>query len=219
MEQDVRRISNRDFTEKEEIANTVIHGAGIIFGIIALPILVSLAVKSYSDSKVLSVCIYGICFLMTFTFSTLYHGLKKQTKKEFFKKLDRISIYFFIAGSYTPFVFYYLFNDTGLVLLYVLWGLVFFGIFFELFLVKRYFFVSVLFYLIMGWLFIFISKQFFASMPSIVITLILAGVALYSIGVIFYVWQKWRYHHAIWHSFVLVASICHYFAVLKTIAA
>jgi hemolysin III len=108
-------------------------------------------------------------------------------------------------------------NTTGYMLLTVLWIFVVLGIFYELFLVNKYFLLSVFFYVLMGWMFAFVSKQFFAAMPSSVIILILSGIFLYSIGVIFFVWQKWKYHHAIWHGFVLAASICHYIAVLKTV--
>jgi hemolysin III len=134
------------------------------------------------------------------------------------EKFDRISIYFFIAGSYTPFVLYYMQDKTGLLLLIFVWVFVILGVLYEIYLVNKLAILSVFFYLLMGWMFAFVSKQFFAMMPSSVITLILAGIFLYSIGVIFFVWQKWKYHHAIWHAFVLAASICHYLAVLKTVS-
>lgn len=210
--------TSRAFTAEEEIVNTIIHAAGVLFGIIAIPFLIDTAAKNNDVSSIMRVSIYGISFLATFTFSTLYHGLQGEKIKERFEKFDRISIYFFIAGSYTPFVLYYMNDMTGIWLLSIVWGFVFLGVLYELYLVNRYFLLSLFFYLIMGWMFAFVSKQFFAAMPRTVIILILSGVFLYSIGVIFFVWQRWKYHHAIWHLFVLAASICHYIAVLKTVS-
>ena len=207
-----------DFSPEQEVVNTVIHAIGILFGVVAIPMLITNAIGSQHSFSVLSVAVYGLCFLMTFTFSTLYHGLQRYRIKQFFKLLDRISIYFFIAGTYTPFVLHYMFDQTGVLLLSAIWVLVILGILFELFWAKRFFILSMAFYLLMGWMFVLVSKRFFAAMPTPVIVLICGGVLLYSLGVIFYVWQKWKYHHAIWHSFVLIASICHYLAVWLTVS-
>lgn len=206
------------FTHKEELANTVIHAAGLLFGLVAIPILVMLASQENNLSDVMRVGIYGVCFLATFTFSTLFHGFKNEKIKCRLEKCDRISIYFFIAGAYTPFVLYYMYNSTGIILLSIIWGLVFLGFLFELFLANRYTILSVFVYLAMGFMFLFVLNKFFETMPSYVIGLILAGVGLYSVGIIFYIWKKWQYHHAVWHLFVLGASICHYIAVLETVA-
>ena len=210
-------IANDCFTPQEELANTVIHAAGGLFGLVAIPFLVFLAAKDNDLNNMMRVGIYGLCFLATFTFSTLFHGYKEAKMKCKLEKCDRISIYFFIAGSYTPFVLYYMYDQTGIILLSVMWLLAVFGVFFEIYLVNKYFYISLIIYLLMGWMFVFVLNKFFASMPASVITFILTGVAFYSIGVVFYVWKKWRYHHAIWHLFVLFASICHYLAVLETV--
>jgi hemolysin III len=209
--------TNFGFTVQEERANTIIHAFGILFGIVAIPMLINAAYREHDLSHAMRVGIYGLCFMATFTFSTLFHWFKKERIKLLFEKFDRISIYFFIAGTYTPFILSYMPNSNGSLMLGSIWGMVLLGVILEIFCVKRYVVISVLFYLLMGWMFVFVLKEFFATMPFIVITLLLAGVGLYSIGVIFYVWQKWRYHHAIWHLFVLIASICHYLAVFETL--
>jgi hemolysin III len=200
----------------EEKVNSVIHAIGVLFAAIAIPMLL-LVSENARVENIISVIIYGLCFLMTFSFSTFYHWFTIPRRKAFFKLLDRISIYFFIAGTYTPFVIYYMFDRTGIILLSLMWVLVGGGILFELYLVKRWLFLSVLFYLIMGWMFVFVSNHFFRLMSQQVINLILAGVFLYSFGVVFYVWKKWRYHHAIWHFLVLAASICHFTAIWITV--
>lgn len=209
-------INTPEFTPEEEWANIVIHFLGIVFGIIAFPFLITVVAKNEDISRIISISIYGFCFLMVFTCSTLYHSLKKEKLKALCKRLDHISIYFLIAGTYTPIVMYYLYDSTGIVLLSILWLLVIGGILFEYFFPRRSNIFSVIFYLIMGLIFLFVPEHFFATMPSGIVMLVLAGVILYCLGVIFYLWQKWKYHHAIWHLFVLVAGICHYTAMLQT---
>ncbi len=201
----------------EEKVNSLIHALGVLFAVIGIPLLI-LHSAEHQLENIISVSIYGFCFFMTFTFSTFYHWFTIPRRKSAFKLLDRISIYFFIAGTYTPFIIYYMYNTTGIILLGIMWLLVFAGILFELFLIKRLLFLSVLFYLIMGWMFIFVSNRFFKLMPQDVINLILIGVFLYSFGVIFYVWKKWKYHHAIWHSCVLAAALCHFSAIWITVS-
>jgi hemolysin III len=207
-----------EFTPEEEKANIATHILGILFGIIAIPFLISLAAKNEDGGRIFSMSIYGLCFLMVFTFSTLYHSLKKERPKALCKKCDHISIYFLIAGTYTPIIRYYVYDGTGIVLLAILWFLVICGVLFESFLPKRSNIFSVIFYLVMGLIFLFVPEHFFASMPPDIITLVLGGVILYCLGIIFYLWQKWKYHHAVWHSFVLIAGICHYTAILQTVS-
>jgi hemolysin III len=125
----------------EEKLNSFIHAAGVLFGLVGIPLLILKALTSGLQNSI-SVSIYGTCFFLTFTFSTLYHWFTRPKQKSLFKLLDRISIYFFIAGTYTPFVIYYMFDRTGIILLSLMWLLVCGGVLFELFLVKRYLFLS-----------------------------------------------------------------------------
>ena len=214
---EMNQMNCPEFTPQQEFANIIIHVLGIVFGVIAIPFLIAQAAKE-STSHIISVGVYALCFLMVFSFSTLYHSVKNYKLKCLCKKLDRISIYFLIAGTYTPIIRFYLYDNTGIILLCILWILVAAGILFEIFFPDKFNTFSVIFYLIMGLIFIFVPNHFFASMPSVIAMLVLAGVALYCIGVIFYVWQKWNFHHAIWHLFVLVAGICHFIAMLQTVA-
>jgi len=206
-----------EFGKRQELANIIIHILGIIFGIVAIPFLLDFA-SDGSISHIICVSIYALCFLMTFTSSTLYHSVRRYKRKMLFKKLDRISIYFLIAGTYTAIVRYYLFDSTGIVLLWILWTLVLAGICFEIFFPDKYNIFSLVSYLLMGLIFVFVPNHFFASMPNGIAALVLAGVALYFFGATFYVWQKWSYHHALWHLFVLGGGICHFIAVLETVA-
>ncbi len=206
-----------EFGRRQELANIIIHALGVVFGITAIPFLLNMS-AGQNASHFISTIIYAFCFLMVFTSSTLYHSVRRYKVKMFLKKLDRISIYFLIAGTYTAIIRFYLFDSTGIVLLSVLWSFVLAGIFFEILLPDKFNLVSVLFYLVMGLIFVFVPHHFFSSMPRGIMWLVLIGVALYFFGVIFYVWQRWSYHHAVWHSFVLTGGVCHFIAVLMSVS-
>ncbi len=197
-----------------EIANSITHGIGIIFGIAALPVLGTLAAAKNNIPAVVGASVYGFCFLLLFTFSTLYHAFQHPRVKKVLHVFDHVSIYFLIAGTYTPFLLNYMMNATGITMLVVLWSLTFLGIFFKLFFTGRFNFISTLIYVGMGWILLFSGKQFFQAVPWPVLLMIIIGGVLYSLGVIFYLWEKLYYHHVIWHLFVLAAAICHYVAVL-----
>ncbi|HLP36188.1 PAQR family membrane homeostasis protein TrhA [Lacibacter sp.] len=197
-----------------EIANSITHGIGIIFGIAALPVLSALAATKDHANAVIGAAVYGFCFLLLFSFSTLYHAFQHPKVKRVLHVFDHISIYFLIAGTYTPFLLNYMMNTTGIVMLSVLWGLTLIGIFFKIFFTGRLNYVSTVIYLGMGWILLFSGRQFFDAIPLDVMIMIIIGGVLYSIGVIFYLWEKFLYHHLIWHLFVLAAAICHYVAVL-----
>lgn len=197
-----------------EIANSITHGIGIIFGIAALPVLGTLAAAKNNIPAVVGASVYGFCFLLLFTFSSLYHAFQHPRVKKVLHVFDHVSIYFLIAGTYTPFLLNYMMNATGITMLVVLWSLTFLGIFFKLFFTGKFNFVSTLIYVGMGWILLFSGKQFFQAVPWPVLLMIIIGGGLYSIGVIFYLWEKLYYHHVIWHLFVLAAAICHYVAVL-----
>lgn len=205
-----------EFTAHQERIHTLLHILGVIFGIVAVPLLIYSAISKDTYSLI-GITIYGICYLMVFTFSSLYHYTTDRKIKRLYKKLDRISIYFLIAGTYTPLIKFYVFNDLGSTTLTVIWSFVVLGIYFEVQYPDRFRVVSILFYLVMGLLFMFMPINLIAVMPHHIAILVVSGVVLYSIGVFFYVWQNWKYHHAVWHIFVLSASICHYLAVLYTL--
>lgn len=203
---------------KQELANSVSHGFGLLFGIVSIPVLISLASVNGNVAGLVGASIFGFSFLMVYTASTLYHSFQRPEVKRVLKVLDHISIYFLIAGSYTPFLLMYLMNATGITVLAVVWTLAILGVFYKLFLIGRYRGLSLAIYLGMGWMLIFIARSFFSSLPVNCSIMLGIGGGLYTLGVIFYAWEKLPYHHAIWHVFVLAASICHYVAVLLAVA-
>jgi hemolysin III len=202
------------YTRHQEMVNGLTHAAGILFGLAALPILPGIATLHGNMQGLIGSSIYGFCFLLAFTASTIYHLTKEPRRKKTFKVFDHISIYFFIAGTYTPFLLVYVHNSFGLTLLTILWGLTAVGIIFKLLFTGRFEIVSTLIYLAMGWIMIAGGRNFFDQLPAQVLTFIFIGAGLYSIGVFFYLWDRYRYTHAVWHAFVLAAAVCHYVAVL-----
>lgn len=200
-----------------EKVNSLLHGAGILFGLISMPILIINASKNHNIAGVAGSGIYSFCFLLLFTFSTLYHGIQQPKIKEVLKILDHISIYFLIAGTYTPLILIFVNNSFGITLLVILWSLTLLGIVFKIFFTGRFEIVSTIIYVVMGWILFAGGKTFFENMPGPVIILVTIGGCLYSFGVIFYLWHKYTYHHAVWHMFVLAAAICHYVAVFISV--
>lgn len=202
---------------KKELVNSIVHGFGIIFGVVSIPILIAFAIRSNNTPGVIGAAIYGFCFLQLFTFSTLYHGFQHAEAKRIFEILDHISIYFLIAGTYTPFLLIYMYNGFGITLLSVLWSLTALGIIFQIFFTGRFKVIATLVYIAMGCIMVVGGRTFFEAIPAAVLTMILIGSALYLLGVIFYLWEKYPYHHAVWHFFVLAAAVCHYVAILLAV--
>ena len=213
----VQKPGNTSFSIQQEIVHSTIHGFGILFGIISIPILTALAAKNANVPAIVGASIYGFTFLMLFTFSTTYHGFQQPQVKKVLEIFDHISIYFLIAGTYTPFILIYLRNPFGNMLLILLWSLTVLGIFFKIFFTGRFEIISVIIYVAMGWILLVGGKRFFTAMPSNVITFIIIGGALYSVGIIFYLWNRLKWSHAIWHFMVLAAAVCHYVAVLLSV--
>ncbi|TDQ06206.1 hemolysin III [Pedobacter metabolipauper] len=202
------------YTRKQELIHGLIHGLGVIFGVSGLPVLTALATEHHNTSGIIGAGIYGFCFLLLFTSSMVYHLLENEQVKKLFEIFDHISIYFLIAGTYTPFLLVYVNDSFGITLLACLWGLTLLGMFFKIWFTRRFRALSIIIYVLMGWALAAGGNRFFANLPFSAIVMIFVGAALYMIGVAFYAWGRRRYTHALWHGIVLAAAICHYVAVL-----
>ncbi|GAE09890.1 predicted membrane protein hemolysin III homolog [Paenibacillus sp. JCM 10914] len=134
--------------------------------------------------------------------------------KDFFEFMDHSSIYLFIAGTYTPFLLVAIRGPLGWSLFGIVWGIALFGCIFKAFFVKKFLFLSTIFYVAMGWLIVIAWKPLTAVVAAQGMNLLVLGGVLYTLGTIFYVWRGFPYHHAIWHLFVLAGSILHFFAIL-----
>ena len=196
-----------------EILNSITHALGILFGILFIPLLIRRSIYYDTRLQIVGVVIYGFCFLLTFLFSTLFHFTRKPKLKVKLRVFDHISIYFFIASTYTAFVLQYMYNTTGNILLVCVWFFAITGSYFKLIYVNRFALFSIISYVFIGLLFLWVRQSFFANMPADVIMFIYLGVILYLLGIIFLLWRRWKHHHAIWHLFVLGGGICHFRAV------
>lgn len=204
----------RPYTLGEEIANSVIHGIGVVLSIAALTMLLVFAGWAQNGWAIASAIVYGISLVLEYTASTLYHSFPQENVKHIFKILDHCGIYVLIAGSYTPFCLMTLRASGGLWMFAVIWTLAVAGISAEAFWPYRPRWLSAAVYLGMGWLVIFAIKPLTASLAPAGLWLLVAGGLSYTFGTVFYVLKKVRYMHAVWHVWVLAGSICHFLAVL-----
>ncbi|MEA3319259.1 MAG: hemolysin III family protein [Bacillota bacterium] len=202
------------FSKGEEIANTITHGIGILTSIAALVLLIVFSAIHGTSLHVTTFIVYGVTMIMLYTASTLLHALPKGKAKNVFEILDHSSIYFFIAGSYTPITLIIMDGALGWTLFGIVWGLAIAGTVFKVFFVKRFILASTLLYVLMGWLAVFGWNDITSTVGTGGIAFLVAGGVVYSLGAVFYVWRAFPYHHAVWHVFVLGGTVLHFFFVL-----
>jgi hemolysin III len=201
-------------TDKEEFYNAWSHGIGFLLGLIGIPFLLIRANGFIAPGLFLACLAFSIGILMVYSSSTLYHLAKPGHRKDYFQKADHISIYFLIAGSYTPMILTVLPREKAVLFLTILWTFVLAGSIFKFFFAGKYKFVSVGLYLAMGWISIFLLKGMWENLSGEVLTWIAVGGLSYTVGVFFYVNSNRLYYHAIWHVFVLFGTISHFIAVM-----
>ncbi|RMH71314.1 MAG: hemolysin III family protein [Gemmatimonadetes bacterium] len=212
-------MKTNTYTLGEEIANSITHGIGVALSIAGLVILVVLGARYGDTWQVVSFSIYGSTLVLMYLASTLYHSLPQPKVKRIFKVIDHSAIYLLIAGTYTPFLLVTLRGIWGWSLFAVIWSLAILGIIFKCFFVFRFKKLSLTIYILMGWMALVALHKIIESIGWGGFTWLALGGVAYTLGVIFYVWKKLPYHHAIWHLFVLGGSICHFFAILRYIVA
>ena len=210
-------MTNRIQTRNEELANGISHILGVLFCLTAMPFLFAKAYGQHNLVTESSIIIFGFGMLLVYSFSSLYHLAQKEKTKQLFKIADHISIYYLIAGTYSPLMVIYLNKETALVFLGIMWSIVLMGSFFKIFYVDRFKFISVALYLLMGWMIVFVIKPLWGVMPFSVFLWILAGGLSYTVGVYFYVKGYKSYFHTIWHFFVLLGTVFHYVAILESL--
>ncbi|HEO8421221.1 PAQR family membrane homeostasis protein TrhA [Niallia sp. FSL W8-0635] len=206
-------FSIKDFSIKEEIANSITHGIGLLLSIPALVMLVLNAAETANPWRIVSFSIFGATMIILYLCSTLLHSITHEKVKDFFEILDHSSIYLLIAGTYTPFVLVAIRGGLGWTLFGLVWGLAIIGIVFKCYYVKKYIVTSTILYVIMGWLIVMAIVPLFHAIGMTGFMLLIGGGLLYTVGSIFYVMQKIPYFHAIWHIFVLAGSAIMYFCV------
>lgn len=202
------------YTRREEVANAITHGIGVLLSIAALVLLIVFASLKGNAWHVVSFSIYGTTMLLLYVSSTLVHSFPEGPVKDLFEIFDHSSIYLFIAGTYTPILFNVIRGPLGWTLFGIVWGIAVSGVVFKSFFVKKYLFTSTIFYILMGWCIVFAWKPLTENFVGNGMTLLVVGGLLYTLGTIFYVWRSFPYHHAVWHLFVLGGSVVHFFAIL-----
>ena len=198
----------------EEVASSATHGLGVVLSISALIILTTLAARSGDIWRVVSFSIYGSTLIIMYLSSVLYHSFQEPGIKRVFRYLDHSSIYLLIAGTYTPFTMINLRGTWGWTLFGIIWGLAAFGLLMTVLGVGRSRVLASLVYIGMGWLVVVAIKPLLEAVPPGGIAWLVAGGLFYTLGVVFYVWKRLPFNHAIWHLFVLGGSVCHFFAIL-----
>ncbi|RUT28168.1 hemolysin III family protein [Paenibacillus zeisoli] len=202
------------YPRREEIANAITHGIGALLSVAALVLLIVFSSMKGTAWHVVSFTIYGVSMLLLYTSSTLVHSFKEGKLKDLFEFFDHSSIYVYIAGTYTPFMLVAIRGSLGWTLFSVVWAIALLGVLFKAYFVKRFLFLSTVFYLLMGWLIVIAWAPLTAAVPAMGINLLVIGGLSYTLGTIFYVWRAFPYHHAIWHLFVLAGSVLHFFTIL-----
>ncbi len=211
----------KKYTKGEEIANGITHGLGVIFGIVAITILLFMAITKGNIPGIVSFSIYGACIILMFLSSTLYHSFTIEKVKQILRVFDHSSIFLFIAGTYTPIALLALEGSLRLIILIGIWIIALSGIAFKIITYgkfDKYKALSLILYIGMGWISIIPIKAIINATSIEFFYWILAGGIIYTLGTIFYSIKKLPYSHAIWHIFVLVASITHFLGIALYLA-
>lgn len=207
-------VQTQSYDLSEEIVNAISHGLATLLSVAGLTLLVTLAWLQSDVLKVISFAVYGTSLILLFSASTLYHALLNAKAKKIFKLLDHCAIYLLIAGTYTPLMLVTLADDIGILMLTIIWGIALLGVIFKIKFGNKYKKLSLATYLGMGFISLTIIKKLNAQLDTGGLALLALGGLIYALGTIFYVQKSKKYSHAIWHVFVLIAAICHFFMML-----
>lgn len=191
----------------EELASAITHGLGVGLSVAALVIMVIVGSDPW---KITSGAIFGTTLILLYLSSTLYHTMSSPRTKSFFQILDHAAIYLLIAGTYTPITLVTLRGPKGWVLFGIVWAMAIAGVCIKGFMKNnREHWISTALYLVMGWLAVFVLGPLIKALPTPGLIMLVAGGLSYTFGVIFFVWRKLRFNHALWHLFVLSGSTLH----------
>ncbi len=198
----------------EEVANSVTHGVGWLLSVCGLAILVTLAAATGGALRVVSCAVFGATLVLLYAASTLYHALPSERAKHVFRVLDHSAIFLLIAGTYTPLSLVAVGGPWGWSLFGAIWSLAAFGVLLNTVAHGRWRWLSITLYVVMGWLVVVAIKPLVAAIEPGVLVMIVAGGLAYTLGLVFYGWNRLPYNHAVWHLFVLTGSVLHYLAIL-----
>jgi hemolysin III len=201
---------------KHELANSVTHGIGVVFFLIAIPVLMAYCVRYSTFDYTICAGIFAFGLMITYLSSTLYHSFHHPETKRIMRIFDHVSIFLLIGASYTPIVYDYMPHDFSIPFLLILWAVVGAGCVFKIFFTGRFRLASTFAYAALGLMSLLILRPLSINMSATTEWLLISGGACYALGVPFYILKKLRYNHAIWHLFVFSGSVLHYFVVLRS---
>lgn len=215
------QLLSKRYTVKEEIANSVTHGLGVLFGIASLIVLLVLSIRKGETVSIVAFSIYGACLILMYLSSTLYHSITNENAKQILRVFDHSSIFLFIAGTYTPITLLTMRGGLRIGVLVAVWTIAILGVLFKIITFNKfdkYKAVSLSIYIGMGWLTVFTIKPIIQMTSIGFFMWVLGGGLIYTLGTIFYSIKKIPYNHAIWHLFVLAASVAHFVGILIYLA-
>lgn len=216
-----RQLADFDITSQyslgEEIFNSVSHGVGGLLSIAGTVVLIIFAVIYSNAWGVVSSAIYGASLIILYTMSTLYHAITNPTAKSFFRIMDHNTIFFLIAGTYTPVTLVPLRGKIGWVLFGIVWAAAIVGIVLNSIDLEKFKKPSVICYIAMGWVVLFAIKPMLENVNKLSLWFLLVGGIFYTVGVFFYSHKEKKFFHSVWHLFTIAGSVLHYFSVLYMI--
>ena len=203
--------------KREELASALTHGLGATAALAAGAVLITLAALYGDGWQLAAAIVFGVCLLLLYLASTLYHAFHHPVLKGRLKVFDHCAIYLLIAGTYTPFTLVGLRGPLGWSLFAAIWTLALAGVVFKLFYTGRFKRLSTMIYIAMGWLVLIAIKPVLAALDAWTFGWLMAGGLFYTLGTVFYHRESIPYSHAIWHLFCIGGSVCHYVAVMAQV--
>lgn len=207
-------MTKKLYTLGEEIFSSVTHGIGTLLAIGGTAVLIVVSAIFGNALTVVSSAVFGASLIILYCMSTLYHAISSPKAKSFFRIMDHNTIFFLIAGTYTPITLNVLRGALGWTLFGIIWGVAAVGITLNSIDLEKFRKPSVVCYIAMGWVIIIAIRPLHEAVSSLCLWFLIAGGIFYTVGVIFYAIKRVKYFHSVWHIFTLFGSICHYFCVL-----
>jgi len=208
-------VQERPQSLGEEIANSLSHGLGFLATVAAFPVLVMAAQQRGDTAAIVGASVFATTMVLLYLVSTLFHALPRCRAKRVFQILDHSAIYLLIAGTYTPFTLGVLRGDWGWTLFGLVWGMAVAGTVLKALGGVRYTTLSTWTYLAMGWLVVIAAKTVWTLVPGWGLFWLVAGGVAYTAGAVFFMAERIRYFHFVWHLFVVAGTACHFIAVLR----
>jgi hemolysin III len=205
------------YTRAERLADGCVHVTGVAFSLLATAAMMTVAARALPAASTVSLGVYAFGMVAVFACSAAYHLATRPGLKAILRRFDHAAIYVKIAGTYTPLAFVKMGDAVGFALLGAVWAITAFGTTAKLLWPERLVRTSYALYLAQGWAIVAALDSLVPAVSSRVLVLLVLGGCLYTAGVVFHLWEKLRYHNAIWHGFVLLASACHFAAIVDAL--